>query len=75
MSFYLHSGWRGEMQIGELIDIGEVSTDGAKCSSHPIHIGEVSTLGSYGAWASLIWVMEDVGDVSFMVAKRLWLDK
>ena len=63
------------MQIGELTDIGEVGTDEGKCSSCPIDISEVSTLGSHGAWASLLWVMEDVGNVSFTVARRFLLDK
>ena len=70
MSSHLHSGWRGEVQIGELTAIGEVSIDGGKYSSRLLDIGEVSTLGSHGTWVSLICVTKDVDDVSFTVARR-----
>ena len=38
-------------------------------------MGEVSNPGSYGDQTSLMWVMKDVGDVSFTVARRFWSDK
>ena len=47
-SSHLHSGWRGEVQIGEMC------IDGGKCSSHPLDIGEVSTPNNHGTWANLI---------------------
>ena len=61
---------------------------GVSSSSHPhgewrdklqigelITIGEVSNPGGHGDQASLMWVMEVVGDISFTVARMSWSDK
>ena len=38
-------------------------------------IGELSIPCCHGAVGSLIWVTQDIGDVSFIVARKFWSDK